>query len=171
MTIGVLLVAVFLTVGFTGMCSFNPGRPDASGPVQEIDAETVLKMDAMGLSIPIRYPEMPENWVPNSARRVQVGQESSSLVGWVIDGGEYVSLTQTAADMKAATQPDDDVREATSTKDIDDVEWQIFDGEDARPIWVADLGDIRLIMESMTSEKNLELLAKRVAVTKPFESN
>lgn len=171
LTLGVLLVAVFLTVGFTGMCSFNPGRPDTSGPVREIDAETILKMDAMGLGIPIRYPEMPENWVSNSARRVQIGQEPSSLVGWVIDGGEYVSLTQTAADMKAATQPDDDVREAAGTRNIGETKWQVFEGEDARPIWVADLGDVRLILESMTSEENLELLARRVVATKPFESN
>ena len=56
----VLLVAMFLTVGFTGLCSFNPGEADRSGPVQEVDADTVLQMDARTFDFPIRNPEMPD---------------------------------------------------------------------------------------------------------------
>ncbi|WP_408925382.1 DUF4245 domain-containing protein [Corynebacterium sp. YSMAA1_1_F7] len=165
----VLLVAMFLTVGFTGLCSFDPGEADRSGPVQEVDAASVLQMDARSLDIPIRNPEMPEGWVPNSARRVMVGGEPSSLVGWVVNGENYISLTQTGADFKAATQPDDSLREETDTETTGDVEWHIFTGEDARPLWVADLGDVRLAIEAMASQEQTRTAAEKIAATEPID--
>ena len=165
----VLLVAMFLTVGFTGLCSFDPGEADRSGPVQEVDAASVLQMDARSLDIPIRNPEMPEGWVPNSARRVMVGGEPSSLVGWVVNGENYISLTQTGADFKVATQPDDSLREETDTETTGDVEWHIFTGEDARPLWVADLGDVRLAIETMASQEQTRTAAEKIAATEPID--
>ncbi|MDK8891325.1 DUF4245 domain-containing protein [Corynebacterium macclintockiae] len=165
----VLLFATFLTVGFTGLCSFKPGEADRSGPVQEVDADSVLQMDARSLSFPIRNPDMPDNWVANSVRRVSVGKEPSSLVGWVIDGENYISLTQTGADYKAATQPDDEVREETGTETTGDVEWHVFTGDDARPLWVADLGDVRLILEAMATPEQTRTAAERVAQTDPID--
>ena len=37
----VIVVLMLLAVGFTGMCSFNPGRPE-NGPVQEAVSYTHL---------------------------------------------------------------------------------------------------------------------------------
>ena len=165
----VLLVAMFLTVGFTGLCSFNPGEADQSGPVQEVDADAVLQMDARTFDFPIRNPEMPEGWVANSARRVMVGGEPSSLVGWVINGENYISLTQTGADFKAASEPDDSVREETGTETTGDVEWHVFTGDDARPLWVADLGDVRLAIEAMASHEQTRTAAEKIAATKPID--
>lgn len=165
----VLLIAMFLTVGFTGLCSFDPGEADRSGPVQEVDAASVLQMDARSLDIPVRNPEMPEGWVPNSARRVMVGGEPSSLVGWVVNGENYISLTQTGADFKAAAQPDDSLREETGTETTGDVEWRIFTGEDARPLWVADLGDVRLAIEAMASQEQTRTAAEKIAATEPID--
>ena len=165
----VLLVAMFLTVGFTGLCSFDPGDADRSGPVQEVDADAVLKMDARTFDFPIRNPEMPEGWVPNSARRVMVNGEPSSLVGWVVNGENYISLTQTGADFKAASQPDDSVREETNTETTGDVEWHVFTGEDARPLWVADLGDVRLVIEAMASAEQTRTAAEKIAATDPID--
>src|SRR5699024_10692259 len=93
--IGVFLLVTFFTVGFTGLCSFNPGGPDKSGPVREVDAPSFLTLEARGMNFPLREPKMPEGWVPNSARRSQVGAEPAPLVGWVIDGERYISLRQT----------------------------------------------------------------------------
>lgn len=169
MTLGVLLLATFLTVGFTGMCSFNPGRPDATGPVNRVDAETVLKLDSRGLALPLRLPQMPDNWIPNSARRVTVGKEPSSLVGWVIDRSAYISLTQTKAPLKAAKKPDDEVRTEVGTEEVSGVTWHKLHGDgNVRPIWVADIGSHRAIIKAMASEDNVRALASAFAVTKPF---
>ncbi|OFT88597.1 DUF4245 domain-containing protein [Corynebacterium sp. HMSC28B08] len=169
LSLGVLLLATFLTVGFTGLCSYNPGGPDKTGPVQEIDAKTALTMDARSLSVPIRYPEMPDNWVPNSARRTSVGQEPSSLVGWVIDGEKYISLTQTKADMKTVMKPKDDPREETEKKQISGVEWTVLRGEDARPLWVADRGDVRWMIEYMGQDADAQQLAEQLVKTDPIK--
>lgn len=173
LTLGVLLLATFLVVGFTGLCSFNPGPPEQSNSnVQKVDADTILKMDARGLNMPIRNPQMPEGWVTNSARRVMVGQQPSSLVGWVVDGDQYVSLTQTKADYKAATKPDDSVRSEAGSEDIDGLTWHIFKGDDeVRPIWVADTGKVRLILEGLASEDTMRTAAQKVTETKPIEPN
>lgn len=169
MTLGVLLLVTFLTVGFTGLCSFNPGGAKKSGPVTTVDKDTILRMDAMGLNFPIRNPEMPEGWVANSARRVSMNKEPSSLVGWVIDGEHYISLTQTSAPYKKAIAPDDSAREETGTEKIGDVEWHKFSGDDVRPIWVADLGDVRLILEAMASEAQIRTAAERVTKAQPID--
>lgn len=169
MTIGVLLVVTFFTVGFTGLCSFNPGGPDKSGPVQEVDVHTVLELDARGLSIPIRDPKMPEDWQANSARRTQMGREPSSLVGWVVGGDRYISLTQTAADLKAAQQPDDKLREQTGKQKAGGLTWLVLEGEDARSLWVADAGDVRLILTGMAGNKDMKTAAEIVGKTKPLD--
>ena len=54
--------------------------------------------------------------------------------------------------MKKAEQPDDDYREEIRTEDIAGQEWNVFEGDDARPIWVTDLGDVRLIIEAMATD-------------------
>lgn len=170
LSLGVLLLATFLVVGFTGLCSFNPGSPEQSNAnVQEVDKDTILRIDAQGLSMPIRNPDMPEGWIPNSARRTLVGQEPSSLVGWVVNGENYISLTQTKADMKAAQQPDQDVREETGTQQVGDLQWHILEGEDARPLWVADTGETRLILEGMATQDQMRTAAEKVTSTEPLD--
>lgn len=168
-TIGVLLLVTFFTVGFTGLCSYNPGGPDKSGPVREVDAHSFLTLEARGMSFPIREPKMPEGWVPNSARRTEVGSEPGPLVGWVIDGERYISLTQTSADFKTSTQPDDKHREPAGTEEAGGLTWHIFEGEDARPIWVADAGESRLILEGMANREDMATAAEVTAKTKPLD--
>ena len=169
LTLGVLLLVTFFTVGFTGLCSFNPGGPDKSGPVREVDAHSFLTLEARGMNFPLREPKMPEGWVPNSARRSQVGAEPAPLVGWVIDGERYISLRQTSADFKAATQPDQHFREAAGTEEAGGLTWHVYKGEDARPIWVADAGETRLILEGMASHEDMATAAEITAKTKPLE--
>lgn len=161
MSLGVLLIAMFLVVGFTGLCSVDPGTPESKGPVNEVDARSILQMDASALNFPIRYPEMPEGWVPNSQRRVQVGKETSVLTGWVIDGERYVSLTQTPAPLDKAKQPDKDVRSQTRFEKVGEQEWLVMEGEDARPVWVADLGQVRLILEILGTDNDARIAAER----------
>ena len=116
-SLGVLAVVMIFSVGFTGLCSFNPGPAEKEGPVQAVDIDTILKTDAQGLSLPVRLPDLPDNWVPNSGRRVSVDDTPSSMAGWVIDGKDFISLTQTAAGLKDAVdamdEKDDGIREET----------------------------------------------------------
>ena len=46
----VLIVVIMLVaVGATGLCTFNPGKPE-QGPVQEVDARTFLDMEARSVN-------------------------------------------------------------------------------------------------------------------------
>lgn len=171
MTLVVLLLSMFLVVGFTGLCSVDPGRPEAKGPVREVEAESILKMDAQALDFPIRYVEMPEGWVPNSQRRTEVGQQISVLTGWVIDEEMYISLTQTPAPLDEAKQPDEDYREQVREENIDGQRWIVLEGEDTRPVWATDLGDVRLALEGMANDDLMRTAAEAAQKAQPIERN
>jgi hypothetical protein len=179
-SLAVLAVVMVISVGFTGLCSFNPGPADREGAVQEVDIETILKTDAQGLSVPVRLPALPDNWVPNSGRRVTVDRQPSSVAGWVIDGKEFISLTQTDAAtdraVDAMDEKDDGIREetgehvtpATASSTGKDVTWQIWTGDDARPLWVADTGDARLLLTGTAGDDQFATLADAVVKAQPL---
>lgn len=171
LSLGILLFAMFITVGFTGLCTFNPGPAKQSGPVKEVDAETFLTMEASAAPYEIVNPDMPEGWIANSARRTQVGQETGTLVGWVIGNENYISLTQTAANVKAAATKDGEAREDSGTEEIGGLTWHKFTGEDVRPLWIADKGDHRLVLESMATDEEMRTAAEQVAKAKSVKRN
>ena len=176
-SLSVLLVVVFFSVGFTGLCSFNPGPADRTGPVQEVDIDTILRTDARGLGIPVRLPALPENWEPNSGRRTMVDDEPSSEAGWVIDGEAFLALTQTVAGLEdAVADEDDEYRENTGTFVVPasgsstgrDVTWQIWAGDDVKRVWAADLGDVRLLIAGTATEAQYRTMAEAVTKAQPL---
>lgn len=178
-SLGVLLVVMFFSVGFTGMCSFNPGSADKSGPVQEVDIDTILKTDARGLGIPVRLPTLPDNWEANSGRRTMVDNEPSSKAGWVIDGEAFLAVTQTVAELKDAVNDEDgEYREETDTFVVpasksstgEDVTWQIWSGDDVKQIWAVDLGDVRLLISGTATEAQYRTMAEAVTKAEPLET-
>lgn len=178
-SLGVLLVVIAFSVGFTGMCSFNPGPAQRSGPVQEVDIDTILKTDARGLDIPIRLPDLPEEWQPNSVRRTMVDKEPSSEAGWVIHESAFLSLTQTIADAEDAVNDEDgEYREQTGTFVVPaaasstgkDITWQIWTGDDVKKVWVADLGTVRLLISGRAGEDQYRTLAEATAKARPLAS-
>ncbi|MBC2681959.1 DUF4245 family protein [Corynebacterium sp. 4HC-13] len=169
LSLGVLLLAMFLVVGFTGLCSVKPGGPDQSGPVHEVDVDNILHMDAQALNFPIRIVTMPDGWVPNSQRRTQVAKQTSVLTGWVIDGDKYISLTQTPADLKDAMHPDDDYRDEVRIENIGGKQWHVLEGDDVRPLWVADNGDVRFILKGMATDDLMRTAAEHTVEAQPVE--
>lgn len=175
-SLSVLLVVMVFSVGFTGMCSFNPGPAERSGPVQEVDIDTILKTDARGLGIPVRLPDLAENWQPNSGRRTMVDKEPSSTAGWVIDEKAFLSLTQTVAELRPAVDDDGAYREETDTYRVpasvsstgDDVVWQIWSGDDVKQIWAADLGDVRLLISGTATTEQYRILAEAAVKARPL---
>lgn len=107
MTLIVIIAVMALTVAFTGMCSLNPGRPE-NGPVQEVDARQFLDIEARGMAFPLRYPQMPDGWTTNSARRSSVDGAPAPVVGWVTAQGAYVQLLQTDRPLEDAVKDHDD---------------------------------------------------------------
>ena len=112
--------------------------------------------DADALKIPIRLPQLSDEWQSNSGSRngIDGGRTDpvsrerlravSSTVGYLAPSGMYVSLTQSNADEdKLVGSINADVY-PTGVEDVDGVKWVVYDGGDedgrpAEPVWTARL--------------------------------
>ncbi|SDS24267.1 Protein of unknown function [Corynebacterium timonense] len=157
----IIVVAMLVVVGFTGLCTFNPGAPEG-GPVQEVDAETFLGLEARAVDFPVRYPEMPEEWTTNSARRSVIEGDPAPVVGWVTPDQGYVQLTQTGAGVDEAVRGlDPHPREYDRSEPVGGAEARVYTSGDAdvRDVWVVDDGDVRLVVTGAgTDEERREVI-------------
>lgn len=163
-----IIVVMVAAVAFTGMCTFNQGAPE-NGPVQEVDAQQFLSLEARAMPYPVRAPAMPEGWVPNSARRQALAGEPASVVGWVIGTDGYIQLTQTgAAYDTAVAEYDADPRELARTLSVAGHEVAVWTSpeSDVRDLWTVDLGDVRLLLSgAATEELFIEAIDTTIATT------
>ncbi|WP_018023565.1 DUF4245 domain-containing protein [Corynebacterium ulceribovis] len=167
-----LTAIIALSVGMTGLCSFNPGGPEIrEAPVRTVDVDTVLSMDARGLPFPVRNPnpELPEDWNPNSVRRTIVGNDQATVAGWV-NGTKYLQLTQTNAPMDAVSfGPDQKSRILDGIKDVNGTEWQVYKPvEGGRLMWAADLGQVRVLIDGIGEEPDYRMFAEIVQRLEPL---
>lgn len=100
-----LVVGCILLAGLVGMCSFQLGGTKR-GPIPSYDAAQALRADAKTLGFPIRLPQLPGGWTPNSGGRGGIengradpatGQRrnaATSIVGFISPTGRYLSLTR-----------------------------------------------------------------------------
>ncbi len=160
MTLVVLGIAMLVTVGFTGLCSFNPGAPE-NGPVREVDSSAFLQMETQRADYPIREPETPQGWQPNSVRAGMAEGHTTTILGFVTANGDYVHAVQTSAPADVLPA-DGKARLSDGTVDVDGVTWEKMEGVDAntRRTWVADLGDSRVMLEGSANDDEYRTLAK-----------
>lgn len=169
LTLAVMALALVVTVGFTGLCSFNPGEPE-NGPVREVDADAFLQMESARLPFPVRAPESPEGWRPNSTRAGSAAGHPTSILGFVTANGDYVHAMQT--DAPAGDLPaDGKARISAGTVDVDGVTWEVREGTEpnVRRTWVADLGDARVLLEGSANDDEYRTLAKAMQDAKIVE--
>ena len=67
-SIAPLVAACIILAGVVGMCSFAPSGVNR-GPVPSYDAASALRADALTLGFPVRLPQLPDGWQPNSGGR------------------------------------------------------------------------------------------------------
>lgn len=165
-----IVVLMVVAVGATGLCTFNPGAPE-QGPVQEVDAKTFLDLEARAVDFPVRYPEMPEGWITNSARRTMLGGQPAPVVGWVTPDRGFIQLTQTGVDANAAAeQADGKPRTLNRTVDIDGRSAEVYtsEEEDVRDLWVVDAGDARFVLTGAGEDGEYEQLISTALATAPI---
>ncbi|MCL8492681.1 DUF4245 domain-containing protein [Corynebacterium sp. B5-R-101] len=169
LTVGVILIMMFLAVGATGLCSINPEKP---GPVQNVDAATFLEMEARGSGAVIREPVMPEGWQPTAARRKEMGGESGAVVSWLTAEEGYVESAQTQlalGDVPSAY--DSNYRGNSERREVagHDVEILSSDDKDVRPLWITDLGDARLVLTGSASDADYETALTAFTEAEPLQ--
>lgn len=168
--IPLVLVAVVIA-GIAQSCSFSPGRP-TSGPVPQFDAAGALAYDAAELGFPIRNPAVPDTWQPNSGSRGTVtggGGGDVSTVGYISDAGRYVQLSQSNATEEelvrwVAAAP----RASTGVEQIGGNRWVHYIEDGSEPIWVADLGGVRVLITGSGSTTEFAALATAVGQAQPL---
>ncbi len=166
----VIVVSMLLVVGFTGLCSFDPGAPE-QGPVQKVDAESFLKLEARAVNFPVRYPVMPEGWTTNSARRSMIHGAPAPVVGWVTPAESYIQLTQTGASLdEAVTQADQHPRSLARTEDVAGTPAQVYTSDDAevRDVWAVDAGESRLLLTGAGDAEEFKLVISTALATAPL---
>lgn len=167
----IIVVMMLIGVGATGLCTYNPGRPE-NGPVQEVDAETFLGLESRATNFPVRYPQAPEGWVTNSARRTMIDQQPAPVVGWVTKDGGYLQMTQTGADLDTAVAAQDTKpRPHERTETVAGHEVRVFSGDssDVRDLWAVDAGDARMVFTGAGTAEEFHQLIEAALTAEPID--
>ena len=169
-----MIVIVILTVAIvlpTGLCTFNPGQPEA-GLIQEVDEEAFLGMEARAFDFAVVHPEVPEGWTPNSARRTSVNGESAPVVGYVTKDDGYLQLTQTGIALDdAVAGVDGYLRHLEDTVTINDVEVEKYtsDEEDVRDLWAFTHEGTTMLISGVAAGESFEALTTSVTNAQPIQ--
>ena len=164
----VLMVIVGALAGLAGQCSFSPSGPEP-GPIPEFDAEASLAQDARTLDFPIRSPEVPEGWTANSGSVQGLGDSISSHTGWVTGERSYVELIQSDAPEDAFRSICAEPRPSRTIIPVSGREWSVYAGDDVRPVWVLDMGDVRVAVTGSAPSSDFESMAAIVQDTPPLQ--
>lgn len=172
LSLGVIVVGMLAVVGGTGLCTINPETSDLSA-VREVDGEAFLDLEARAAQgAAIRIPDVPEDWVANSARRASVAQSPSSVVGWITPQEGYLSSWQTQVSLDDALAGfDEHFREETETINIDgqDVIVASTEERNVRDVWAFDMEDERVLLSGTASEEEFTELVRAFLVVDPVE--
>jgi hypothetical protein len=150
-----LVLGCILLAGLVGMCSLQPGGTN-KGTIPSYDAAAALRADAQTLGFPIRLPQLPAGWQPNSGGRdgIQNGRTdpstgqrlnaATSIVGYISPTGMYLSLTQSNADEDKLVGSIHPSAYPSGTVDVAGTNWVVYQGAgqrgvDAEPVWTTRL--------------------------------
>ncbi|MGW0041199.1 DUF4245 domain-containing protein [Rhodococcus sp. NPDC003348] len=166
-----LVLFAVIIAGVARSCSFSPGGPTA-GPVPQFDVKAALGFDAAELDFPIRNPAVPDAWQPNSGSRGTVSGDNGgdvSTVGYITDAGRYLQLSQSAAaEEPLVSWVAGGPRTASGAEQFAGNSWVQFSEEGSEPIWVTDLGDVRVLITGSGSTEEFGELADAVGQAQPL---
>lgn len=169
-SLAALLALCGVFAGVVGLCSFSPSGPQ-QGPIPDFDAEASLQQDARSQEYAVRSPEVPEGWASNSGRLQGFAGTTSSHVGWVTGERSYIELVQSDAPVDEFRGLDGGPRPDTTMIPVQGQEWTVFEGDDARPVWVLDLDDARVAVTGSAPSADFETMAAAVQGAEPLATD
>jgi hypothetical protein len=172
----VLLLIIGAVLAFFGGCEFSPGGPAVdpeSAP--SADASGELAQAARSAAFPVRNPDVPDGWRPNSASTSAVGAGATASVvvrvGYLTTGGAFVQLSQSGGDAGEVVATETGQAEspkATGTVDVDGVTWSTYAGRRDEAAWVADLDGVVVLVTGSAEEAEFRQLAKAAQEAAPL---
>jgi hypothetical protein len=187
-----LVVGCIVLAGLVGMCSFQPGGTK-KGATPSYDAAAALRADAQTLGFPVRLPQLPAGWQPNSGGRGGIengrtdpatGQRlhaATSTVGYLTPTGMYLSLTQSNADEDKLVGSIHPSAYPTGTVDVDGTGWVVYRSAQgaqtegaAEPVWTTRLagpaGATQIAITGAGSTDQFRTLASATQSQPPLNS-
>lgn len=188
-SLGPLVIGCILLAGLVGMCSFQPGGTN-KGTIPSYDAATALRADAASFGFPIRLPQLPADWKPNSGSRgnIENGRTDSaagqrlnavtSVVGYISPSGKYLSLTQSNADEDKLVGSIHSGMYPSGTVDASGTNWVVYEGSDDKgalePVWTTRLaspaGPTQIAITGAGSTEQFRTLAAATQSQPPLPS-
>ncbi|GAA5124564.1 DUF4245 domain-containing protein [Pseudonocardia adelaidensis] len=159
----VLALVVLAAGGLSHSCTFAPTGPtvDASR-LPTVDASAELARLAPDSSFPLRVPALPEGWRANAVDRTSLPAGGRVVsTGFLTPDGRYLRLQQGDASEEAMLRAEagDGPAPAQGTVDVDGQRWVAYTGQRGEPIWITDVGGVRMLVTGSGSEADLRTLA------------
>lgn len=165
-----LLCAIIAVV--SGNCSVGLTGGSGDDKVPAYDVATGLRADARSVTFPIRLPQTPPDWKPNSGTTVALENTVVSNAGYITTNGVYIQVSQTNAtnDAVVGYLSDDQTLLGAGTRDVGGRQWVAYGKPDGgRTVWVTDLGDVRIGLKSnKAKDDDFSALASAVLAASPL---
>ncbi len=167
-----LAVVALLLAGLSRACSFSPGGPDTSGATRpQVDPTAELAEAAAAVPFPVRVPRLPVGWQANSSTVQPIGGEGEQVVqtGWLTPRGAYLRLAQSSAPAEALVPAETGEHSAAiGAVALNGVSWLVYPAVRDERAWVADLGEVRLLITGSGSEQQFRILATAAQAAPPL---
>lgn len=161
-----VLVFVVLVLGFLGgRAGFAPGGPVADpSAVPAVDAPAALRGLTGSLPFVVRVPATPAGWRSNSVGMDVVGDRKAVRVGYLTPSAGYLQLQQSDATeealVAAAARPGP--MPAQGVQEVGGARWVVYGVRPQEPVWVADVGGVRLVLTGSATDDEFRTLATAV---------
>ena len=169
--IPLLLLCAFIAV-VSGNCSVGLTGGSGDDKVPAYDVANGLRADARSVTFPIRLPQTPADWKPNSGTTVALENTVVSNAGYITANGVYIQLSQTNATQDAVVGylSDDETLLGAGTRDVGGRKWVAYGKPDGgRTVWVTDLGEVRIGLKSnKAKDDDFSTLASAVLAASPL---
>ncbi|MFR9750971.1 DUF4245 domain-containing protein [Nocardia sp. 004] len=169
-----LIPLVAIAVVFAGLasqCSFAASGP-TQGQIPHFDVRAALTADARTLPFPIRNPDVPEGWTPNSGSRESIsgaGGGAVSTVGYITPQGTYMRFTQSSATEEALSRFVLGSRYASGVEQVAAQQWTAYAEPGEETAWIADLGQSRVLITGAGDRAAFLTLAEAITTAVPLQ--
>ncbi|MDK4238881.1 DUF4245 domain-containing protein [Corynebacterium propinquum] len=153
-SVAVIVIAMIVVVAPTGLWSYSPGEPEFE-PVHEVDPQAFIDNEARAADYDIFFPDTPDNWVPNSARRKLIDGESSTVVGWVTAERGFIQIAQTDVPLDQALQAfDSKYRPHEETRQVSgrEVTLKFADDDSVSRLWGMEKDGTTVLFDGVASD-------------------
>lgn len=142
----VLAVIVLALTGLTRACSVSaPGTVDR-GSVQRIDVAEATGSAAETLPFPVRGPQLPADWIPQSSDIRDVPGGRAFRLGWLTPQNAFARLVQSNGTEAGLVASEQGEPQAGAPVSADGLTWATYRGVRNEAIWVTDVGGVRWLV-------------------------